>query len=308
MGVHKQDAFVFPTGFGGILIKSLQTYAGSFLNYGLLSVLTFLPFLILIEISRLDLMDMVEFFHGNFLDIIIFLSLPTLFMHGRVYPFATISLFMQRFFASAVIISFVQLGTLLFFILFFVQISVMLMLVGFIPYLFLLFAGFFLILENSEKLISVKTNLLNSLRIVRTQFFLVFTNYALISILVMLIPLFIFTLWYLGNHPDMTDLSNLNSRITENPEAEVVVLQDAFARIQSIIQEDRYVWVRMGIHVVLRPIKSLFLAFLFLSIIQRLSPDTVKGFLRFSDDDNQDPESKTIVSSEDENQHPGNRY
>ncbi len=275
MRVLNQDRSNFPITFSGILIKSIRTYAESFFNYLLLACITYVPFLFLIEISKLDLMDIVEFFHGNFLDIIVFLTLPTLFINNKVFPLATISLFMQRFFASAVIISFVQLGTLLFFITFFAQISLGVILIGIIPYLFLLFAGFFLIMENASKLISVKSNLLNSIKLVRGQFFSIFWNFISITFVVFL-PLFFFSLWYLGSHPEMIEIRN---NMNNNPEADTMVVQRFLTLVQGIVQEGGFKWSRIGIHILFRPLKSLFLAFLFLSIIQRISPGTIVRFL-----------------------------
>lgn len=282
------DRLYFPITFGGILFKSIRTYGESFFNYILLAGITYVPFLFIIEVSSLDLMDIVEFFHGNFLDIIVFLTLPTLFINNRVFPVATVSLFVQRFFASAVVISFVQLGTLLFFITFFAQISIGVILVGIIPYLFLLFAGFFLIMENASKLISVKMNLFNSIKLVRGQFFSIFWNYLAITFLVFL-PLLFFSLWYIGSHPDMIEVRN---RAGSSPESQIMNIQGVLAQVQGIVQEGGFQWSRIGIHILFRPLKSLFLAFLFLGIIQRISPDTIVNFL------GRDTGSDDIASSE----------
>lgn len=300
MRVLNQDHLFFPASFAGILIKSIQTYAGSFLNYFILACITYLPFLILIEVSRLDLMDFIEFFHGNFLDIIIFLTLPTLFINKRVFPLATISLFMQRFFASAVVISLVQLGTLLFFITFFAQISLGAILVGVIPYLFLLFAGFFLIMENAQKLISIRMNLLNSVKLVRGQFFSIFWNFISITFMIFL-PLFFFTLWYLGTHPDMIEVRNSMAGSTT---ADTMAIQRALQLLQEIIQEGGFKWSRIAIHVLFRPLKSLFLAFLFLGIIQRISPSTIVNFLGRETDSDNDVTPESDPSLDDETNHP----
>jgi len=275
MGVLDQNRLQFPTTFGGILIRSIQTYAESFFNYLILACLTYLPFLAIIELSDLDIMDIVEFFHGNFLDIIIFLTLPTLFINKKVLPLATISLFVQRFFASAVVISLVQLGTLLLFITFFAQISIGVILVGIIPYVFLLFAGFFLIMENAPKLISVKDNLFNSVKLVKGQFFAIFWNFISITFMIFL-PLFFFSLWYLGSHPEMIEIRNI---LNANPEGDSLVIQRFLTLVQNIVQESGFKWSRIGIHILFRPLKSLFLTFLFLGIIQRISPSTIIKFL-----------------------------
>lgn len=275
MGVLNQDHFVFPTNFNSILITSIRTYIESFINYLLLASITYLPFVILMEFSEADIMDIVEFFHGNFLDIIIFLTLPTLFIDRNVYPMATISLFVQRFFASAVVISFIQLGTLLFFITFFAQISLGAILIGTIPYIFLLFAGFFLIMENAPRLISVRMNLFFSAKLVKGQFFSIFWNFISITMLVF-IPLFFFSLWYLGSHQEMI---LIRKSLGDNPEADSMIVQRFLTSVQNIVREDGFKWSRIGIHILFRPLKSLFLAFLFLGIIQRISPNTVTSFL-----------------------------
>ncbi|NQU63868.1 MAG: hypothetical protein HQ517_06240 [SAR324 cluster bacterium] len=275
MGVLNQDQLFFPTRFNSILITSIRTYIESFFNYLLLASITYLPFIILLEFSQADIMDIVEFFHGNFLDIIIFLTLPTLFIDGKVYPLATISLFVQRFFASAVVISFVQLGTLLLFMTFFAQISLGAILIGTIPYIFLLFAGFFLIMENAPRLISVRMNLFFSIKLVRGKFFSIFWNFISITMLVFL-PLFFFSLWYLGTHQEMI---LIRESLGSNPQADSMIVQRFLTLVQNIVQEGGFKWSRIIIHIVFRPLKSLFLAMLFLGILQHISPNTITSFL-----------------------------
>ncbi len=271
---HSSD-LDFPVRFWRIIIKSLKTYFNSFANYFLLAVLTYIPFVLFDQFSKFDLLDLIEFFHGNFLDIVIFLTLPTLYMQKRVFPLATISLFIQLFFTSAVLISFVQLGTLLFFMMFFAQISLGVIIIGIIPYVLLLFAGFYLIMENSTKLVSVRYNLLNSIRLVKTQFFAIFWNYINITIL-MILPLFFFSVWYLGQH---TELAISADSVRTSTSVESTNGENLLVLIQNIIQEPGFKWGRISIHLLFRPIKSLFLAFLFLGIIQQFSPDTIKAFL-----------------------------
>jgi len=275
MRVTNQDQLLFPAGFNRVLSRSFQTYLSFFLSYFILAAITYLPFLIITEVSSLDLMDLVEFFHGNFLDIIVFLTLPTLITNSQVYPLATISLFMQRFFASAVIISFVQFGTLLFFITFLAQISIAAIMIGVIPYVFLLFAGFFLIMENAEKLIAVRTNLIKSISLVRGQFFPIFLNYMGITLLVIL-PLMAFSLWYLSTNPGVMAF---RESLDKSSEIDNVAFRQFFIQVADSVQADSFRWTRIGIHVLFRPIKSLFLAYLFLGIIQRVSPHTVLNYL-----------------------------
>ena len=104
MSEDRHYNLTFPINFWGLMIRSIQIYRHTFLNYLTLAVITYLPFLIFDQFSRFDLLDIVEFFHGNFLDVIVFLTLPTLLIEKKVFPISTIQLFFQRFFASAVII------------------------------------------------------------------------------------------------------------------------------------------------------------------------------------------------------------
>lgn len=285
----------FPIHFWRIIIKSFRTYLNSFSSYLLLAILTYIPFVVFDQFSKLDLLDIIEFFHGNFLDIVIFLTLPTLFTHKKVFPFATITLFMQRFFTSAVIISFVQLGTLLFFMMFFAQISLGVIIVGIIPYILLLFAGFFLIMENSAKLVSIKYNLINSIKLVKSQFFSIFWNYINITIL-MIIPLFLFSVWYLGQH---SGLAIFAESVGKNAAVQPATGEKLLMLIQDIVQESGFKWGRIGIHIIFRPIKSLFLSFLFLGIIQQFSPNSIRSFLgdNKADDSSHHTHSDTATES-----------
>jgi len=202
-------------------------------------------------------------------------------MEKKVFPISTIQLFIQRFFASAVIISFVQLGILLFFTTFFAQISLGTIIIGIIPYIFLLFAGFFLIMENSSKLISVRKNLISSIGLVKNQFFSIFWNYLNITIIIV-IPLFLFSILYLGRHPELVQFVEL---LQENQTTDSLAGQNLLSIIQNIVQEPGFKWSRITIHVLLRPIKSLFLSLLFLGLLQQIKPDDIKSFLGVREED-----------------------
>ncbi|MBU2513029.1 hypothetical protein KJ966_16945 [bacterium] len=270
----------FPVFFWGVIGKSFGIFRRFFLNYLILALVSYLPFLILDIFSSIDTVDLIEFFHGNFLDVLIFLTLPTVYMQSRVLPLATIQLFFQRFFASVVLISFVQLGILIFFTQFFAQISLGAILIGILPYIYLIFAGFFLIMENSPKLVSVRHNLLNSIKLTRTRFFVIFWNYIMITLLTV-IPLFMFSAWYLTGRPEMgafTDVFN------QNPENSVLMGEKLLELIE-VFKQPGFKWSRIIIHVLFRPIKSLFLCFLFLGIMFQLSPDRVKSFLGIGETD-----------------------
>ncbi|MDH5559926.1 MAG: hypothetical protein OEY59_03635 [Deltaproteobacteria bacterium] len=264
----------FPLQFWKVFSTSLGIYKNSFKNYLFLAALTYLPFLIINSLSPLDLLDLIDFFHGIFLDIMVFLTLPTIYINRRVYPIATIVLF-QRFFASAVIISFIQLGVLWLFIGVFVGISVGLIIFGVIPFVFLIFAGFFLILENKNSLISVGENLLKSFKVVRANFLLVFWNFLNITFLIT-VPVLFFSIYYLSQHPDWVSFFE---KYNPNVKAEPVFVEELFKLVQNIVQELGYKIGRIGIHIFFRPLKSIFLSLLFLGIMVRIAPVAVQSFL-----------------------------
>lgn len=275
MSNHQIPEPAFPVFFGGIIAKSFVHYKDSFLNYLVLTAITFLPFVIVERFSALNISDFTESLHGHFLDILIFLTFPTVFMKGKVFPFATIQLFFQRFFASAVLISFAQLGTLLFFVTFFAQISIGAVLVGMIPYIFLLFAGMFLIMENADRVISVRSNLINSMRLVKNRFFPIFWYFLIITLLTML-PLFAFSVWFLGNHPQFVIFVE---SLANSSEVDPILGQNLINLVQSIINEPFFIWGRAGIHVLFRPIKSIFICYLFIGIMNQLNPGAIRRFL-----------------------------
>lgn len=279
----------FPVFFWRVVQNSLIFYKQAFINYLLLSVITYLPFLVIEIFSSDYTIDLIEFFHGNFLDIIVFLTLPTLYLQNRVLPLATIQLFMQRFFASAVIISVVQFGILVLFTMFFAQIGIGVILIGIIPYIYLIFAGLFLIMENSTKTISVRTNLFNSAKLVRTRFFLVFVDYLFITLFTSL-PFIFFFMWFMVGQPEFVAFEEA---FRNQPENSVLLSEKLIALVESFSQPT-FKWSRIGIHLLFRPIKSLFLCFLFLGILFQINPTTVKSFLGLNDDHTEQPTDDAI--------------
>ena len=286
----------FPVMFWGVAKKSVTFFRLAFINYLLLSILSYLPFLVIDLFSTSYAIDLIEFFHGNFLDIIIFLTLPTVYLQNRVYPVATLQLFFQRFFASAVVISFIQFGTLALFTLFFTQISISIILIGMIPYIYLLFAGFFLIMENSSKLISVKANLLNSINLVRSRFIMFFVHYLFITFITSL-PFVLFFMWYMVEQPEFTAFQKVFQNQPNNTE---LITERLLALLESF-NKPGFHWSRVTIHVLFRPIKSLFLAFLFLGVLFRINPNAVKSYLGFEKTD-EVTESETAAISDDEDE------
>ena len=274
--------FDFPVFFWGIFTKSLQFYVRHFVNIIVVSIITFIPFILLISLSTRAL-PLIEFFHGSFLDLIVILMLPTIYLHGRVFPLATIQLFLQRFFASAVAISCIQFAVMIF-PMFFGQTNSILFVIGMIPYFYLLFAGFFLIIENSSQLISIKSNIINSVRFVKSRFFNVFVHFFLISLIISL-PISLYLLFFAIGQPEFDSLFEVMQKQPENTE---LFRQHYSALIEKVTSHD-FLWASLVCHVIFRPIKSLFLSFLFLGILFRLNPQPVKSFLGFSEpEDSQD--------------------
>ena len=71
----------------------------------------------------------------------------------------------------------------------------------------------------------------------------------------------------------------IRNSMESSPEADTMIVQRFLTLVQGIVQEGGFKWSRIGIHILFRPLKSLFLAFLFLGIIQRISPGTIVNFL-----------------------------
>lgn len=281
------ENFDFPINFWKIILRGARLYKEAFAGYFVLTVLTYLPFLVFDYFSPVDVLDLIDFIHGHFLDIIIFITLPTVYLQHKVFPFATLSLF-QRFFTSAVVISLIQFGVLWIFIGFFASISLGLFIVGMIPYIFLIFAGFYLILDSEIKLFNVIGPIINSFTMVRGGFFPIFWSFLNISILISA-PLFLFSLVYLTNHADWVAFF---APIAEDSPAEATYIVELLRIVQNIMQEPPYKIGRISIHILFRPLKSLFLCFLFLGILSRISPEIIQAFLK-----NPDIEPEAEVSS-----------
>lgn len=266
-----------PVQFWGILKKSISFYRCSFFSYLVISIVTFVPFIVLNQFTQSNFLEIEEFIHGVFIDILIFLTFPTLISEKKIYPFATIQMFLQRFFASSVLIGLVQMGVLFLFLSFFAQLSFGFILVGIIPYLFTIFAGFYLIFENSTRLIDVNKNLLRSIQLVKQFFMAVFQNFLMISLIIM-IPMFIFSVWFITNH---TEVAALLQGAKQGATAGAGV--EVFSLIQEVIQTASFQWGRISIHLLFRPLKSIFLAVLFFSLVSKIDPVGVASFLGFSE-------------------------
>lgn len=268
-----------PVQFWTIFSKSLNFYRYSFFGYLLISVIAFAPLLIFNQFSQSNLLEIIEFIHGAFVDILVFLTFPTLFSDKKIYPAATVQMFLQRFFASAVLIGLIQMCALFLSLSIFASISFGLILIGFIPYIFLVFSGFFLIFGNSNRVIDVNKNLLQSIQTVRQFFAPVFLHMILITFITM-IPMLIFSFWFISNHPEFAALIQTGEQGTAVPGYGTKV----FSLIQEIIQTSSFQWGRIGLHILLRPLKSIFLSILFLTLLFKLTPESVSSFLGLSSD------------------------
>ena len=264
----------FPLSFTSLLAESMRFYKGFFLPFLLLGVITYLPFLILGYFLSFQLLEVMDMIHGAMLDMVIFLALPTIFMSGKVFPWATVSLF-QRFFSSAVTIALAQITLMLMGLALFFALSPGLILFGAAPALFLIFAGQFLVLRNQDKLFDVGASIVASASLVKKQFFLTFWNFLSISLLLNL-PLVLFSTWYLFAHPDMASfLVKVQAMVEPDPsmQGEIFVLAD------QITGEEGFRYGRLVLYLLVRPLKSLFMAFLFLACLSRIAPERALSFL-----------------------------
>jgi hypothetical protein len=304
MNVLSLDDLGLPIKFKIVFKKTFLLYRTYFLSVISLSTLVYLPFLLLEPFTDdPQFVVFVETLHGCFLDIIIFLTLPTIFIHKKIFPIATLQIFFQRFFASSVIISVAQffalivIGIMVFmklaisilaigtqtvggipFLIIFLPISIAILIIGFIPYIKLIFSGFFLILGNETKLIDVKRNLISSIQLLKTSLFPVLFAIFKITILIS-IPVFIFMNWYLMSHPDVTTLiKSFDTPQAAMGEKMIETQLDMMNIVFKILEEPKFAIGRIIIHCLVRPIKSIFLCILFLSLMSRFNPDSIKSY------------------------------
>lgn len=316
MNVLSLDDLGLPIKFKPVFKKTFLLYRTYFLSVISLSALVYLPFLLLEPFTDdPQFVVFVETLHGSFLDIIIFLTLPTIFIHKKIFPIATLQIFFQRFFASSVIISMAQffalivIGIMVFmklaisilaigtqavggipFLIIFLPISIAILIIGFIPYIKLIFSGFFLILRNEAKLIDVKRNLISSIQLLKTSLFPVLFAIFKITILIS-IPVFIFMNWYLMSHPDVTALiKSFDTTQSVVGEKMIETQLDMMNIVFKILQEPKFAIGRIIIHCLVRPIKSIFLCMIFLSLMSRFNPDSIKSYFSIQTPDS--PEVK----------------
>ena len=261
-GIHLND-ISYPSSFFMMFSKSVQIYRTSAFNYILLSLIVYLPLLVVERLGRSDFVFLIELVHSSFLDILVFLSLPTLIIYKKIYPLETIQIFLMRFFASAVILSIIQL------MLSFLGIW------GFIPYIFILFSGFFLVIENSSEIINVRKCLIQSVKTVRNFIIPVSWNYLLITIITT-IPVSMFAIWYFSDHQKLWEAIRTLDTVREN---NTISIQQLINTTLALTQEPKFILGRLLLHIVFRPLKSIFIAVLFISLMHRLNPVRIDNFL-----------------------------
>ena len=259
----------YPSSFFIMFSRSIQIYRSSAFNYLLLSFIVYLPFSVIEQLGRSGLSASVEIIHGSFLDMLVFLSLPTLIIYKKIYPIGTIRIFLLRFFASAVILSIFQL------LLYFLGI------LGFIPYIFIMFSGFFLIIENSPKILNIKRCLMQSISAVRNFVVPISWSYLLITVLITL-PVSAFAMWYFSDHQKLwQSIGELDSVRESN----TVSIQQLIEAALLLMQEPNFVLGRSILHIAFRPLKSIFVAVLFVSVMYRLDPIRIDSFLSIKSND-----------------------
>jgi hypothetical protein len=259
--------------FLSLLIQSTRLYKRNFGNYLFLAIISYLPFLIIEAMSSADILVLIDFFHGNFLDLIVFLTLPTLAKEQRIYPFATLQIFTQNFFLYSILLSFIQLG-----ILFFIPSmlpNIGSILIGVILYIFILFPGFFLVITQLTGWLKIKSCLSASILLVRGNFMVTFANFMLITIFVT-VPVLFYSVWYLSNHSDLIQYTT-QLQLMENPD--IMVGKELIELVQKIIGEQSFRWGRFAVHILFQPLKSLFLAFLIIGLADYTSTKLFDNYL-----------------------------
>ncbi len=264
----------FPLEFPSLLASSVACYKSFFFPFLALAVITYLPFWVLSFFVGMELHELLDIIHGALLDMVIFLAFPTIFMERRVYPLATANLF-QRFFTSGVLLALFQVGVLLVGLMFFFALSPGLIFLGVAPFLFLLFSGHYLILHNEDRLIDLRQNIKASAALVKQNFFPIFWNYLNIS-LFLLFPIFAFSIYYVLSHEEV--LAFLK-RIEAAQTPVLGLNEEMVTLIQKVSAEPAYLYTRAGLYLLLRPLKAIFLSFLFLAMLSKLNPSWAYSFL-----------------------------
>ncbi|OGG95191.1 MAG: hypothetical protein A2508_07520 [Candidatus Lambdaproteobacteria bacterium RIFOXYD12_FULL_49_8] len=265
-----------PFSFIPLFAQALHLYKSQFGNLFILGILSFLPFwgldFLLKGLDVRDLNDLIELFHGFLLDILVFLALPTLLNYGRVYPLATLKIF-QDYFGTGVVLVLFQIFALFFSLLFFSQFGFIMVTFGLVPFVFVLFIGHFMLVNGTPQFSGLKQSFLNSISLVRSFFVPVFFGYLNISIL-MITPIFLFSMVYLKGHPEMAQWLEVST----NPDTPID-LPNLMEMLQRIVSEFEYQGGRLGIHLVFRPLKAVFMALLFARLLELSAPEKHSAYL-----------------------------
>jgi len=276
--------------FWSLFIKSLGYYRATFKNLMILTVVSYLPFFVIGRFTRSDLSDPMELLHGFLLDVLVCLALPTILSQSKVYPLETLKIF-QDYFAQIVVIILGQMFFIFFLMLLFSSFGVMFLFFSLLPFVFVLFAGQFALVNGKPKIMELSENLVASFSLVKENFRLVLFSYLNISSL-MIVPILVFSLYYVGSHP----LANQMAAASESKEMAQVPMVEFMGQIKTIVGEEGYQNGRLVVHLLVRPIKSLFMALLFAQLLMIIAPEKFSRFFQISgaDDEDGDEEDPTL--------------
>jgi len=284
--------------FWPLLVRAFGLYKANLLNFFLLGFLSYLPFWLLDLAADLDLSDPVELIHGFLLDILVCLALPTLLNHGRIYPFATLKIF-QDYFASAVLVVLSQVFLLFVLMLFFSGLGLPFVMFALMPFVLVLFVGHFALVNGKPAIRELGQNLVDSFQLVKSSFSTVFFGYLNISLL-MILPIMLFSLYYLGTHPQIEKLITQveqESQLEQSGQNEALL--GLVESLKIVVGETGYQTGRLALHLLFRPLKSLFLALLFAQLLERLNPKAHQRFFGLAEPlDPQEPLSSGLTPKE----------
>ncbi|OGH02019.1 MAG: hypothetical protein A2600_04740 [Candidatus Lambdaproteobacteria bacterium RIFOXYD1_FULL_56_27] len=287
-----------PMRFWPLLVRAFGLYKANLLNFFLLGFLSYLPFWLLDLAADLDLSDPVELIHGFLLDILVCLALPTLLNHGRIYPFATLKIF-QDYFASAVLVVLSQVFLLFVLMLFFSGLGLPFVMFALMPFVLVLFVGHFALVNGKPAIRELGQNLVDSFQLVKSSFSTVFFGYLNISLL-MILPIMLFSLYYLGTHPQIEKLITQveqESQLEQSGQNEALL--GLVESLKIVVGETGYQTGRLALHLLFRPLKSLFLALLFAQLLERLNPKAHQRFFGLAEPlDPQEPLSSGLTPKE----------
>lgn len=253
---------LFPLGFFPQLIQALQNYGRFLPAYLMLSVATYFPFVLLDELTSFDSYGVSGFLTARFFDVVVFISIPFLVTNNYISVKQVLQLFFQRFFGKIVLVCLIQFSFIFLAVGFFASINISLLFLGFFAYLFILFAGLFMVFYSvgQDRLPPIPLVVVNSFLLVRNHFGLVFRNILLLSIYAAF-PTLVFLFGYSANIDGLDQVQDFN------------------ALVSTLLQDPGLKWGMVAIQTIVRPFESLFLGFLFLGILSR--DDKEKTFIFF---------------------------